>query len=96
MTDERLEISPLPSKFCKWSLIIVGLVFTVILFVVLFEVIILSKDVDESRRLLKELSSDLLKIKQENEKLRKQLGDPKETLEGISRELISAQVIRPS
>ncbi|XP_074633808.1 uncharacterized protein LOC141892430 [Acropora palmata] len=86
MTGERLEISSPLSKFCRCSHIVVGLVFTVILFVVLLEVITLSKDVDESRRLSRGLSSDLLQIKEENKNLRKQLGDMKETLEGILRE----------
>lgn len=94
MTEERLEISSPLSKFCRCSHIVVGLVFTLILFVVLFEVITLSKDVDESRRLSRGLSSDLLQIKEENENLRKQLGDMKATLEGILREkLISLQKV---
>lgn len=49
----------------------VGVVFVVILFVGFIELIMLLKDVEEFRRMMKEFFSNFLKIKQENEELRK-------------------------
>ncbi|XP_068732469.1 uncharacterized protein [Montipora capricornis] len=86
MTEERAELSCMQSKICKWSHYIVGVVFAGILFVGLIELITLSKDVEESRRMMKEFSSNLSKIKQENEELRKHLREAEKTLKVITGE----------
>lgn len=73
---------------------LLGLVFVVLLFsVVLIKVLELSSDVEDSRRLLKELTNKLVKTQKENEDLRKQLVITNATVETILRKFSSAQKV---
>ena len=73
MTEARQDSSQ-QNKSCGWIKNFVGVIFAVLLLLVVFqELHSLSKDIDESRKLLKELSGRLAKIEKENEDLRKEL-----------------------
>ena len=72
---------------------LVALVFAAMLCVVLFKTIMLSKDIEDSRRMLKELSSNLLKTQRENEDLRQELRHTKTKILDIERKFSNAQKV---
>ena len=90
MAEERDEMLLQPRKICTWML---NLAFATILFAVLFKVMILSQDVEDSRRMQKELSSNLSKIQRENEYLRKELSNTKTKVENIVRKFSKDQKV---
>ena len=90
MTKERDEMLSQPGKFCTWML---NLAFAAILCAVLFKVMMLSQDVEDSRRMLKELSSNLSNIQRENEYLKKQLKNTKLKVENNVRKFSKAQKV---
>lgn len=93
MTEARDEISQQKSQIRRWIKNFLGVIFVALLFFVLFKVLTLSKDVEESRRMLKELSSRLVKAQGENEDLRKELRHTKAKVENIVRKFSSAQKV---
>ena len=93
MTEARYEMLHPRSKFREWMRNILGLFFTALLIFVLFKVIMLSRDVEESRRMLKELSSRLAKAKRENDDLRKELWFTKAKVDNIKRKFSNAQKV---
>ena len=90
MTEERDEMLRQPRKFCTWML---NLAFAAVLLAVLVKVMMLSQDVEDSRRMLKELSSNLSKIQRENEYLKKELRNIKPKVENIVRKFSKAQKV---
>lgn len=83
MTEVRQDSSQ-PNESCRWIKNFVGVILAAVLLFVLFkELHSLSKDMDESRKLLKELSNRLAKTEKENENLRKELGRTKAKMENI-------------
>lgn len=70
MTEVRKDSSQ-QNESCRWIKNFVGVILAALLLLVLYS---LSKDVDESRKMLKELSGRLAKAEKENDNLRKELG----------------------
>ena len=94
MANSEDESSQQQSTICQRIKNLRGLVFVVLLFsVVLIKVLELSRDVEDSRRLLKELTNKLVKTQKENEVLRKQLGNTNAKVEFILRKFSSAQKV---
>ncbi|KAL9963489.1 hypothetical protein ACROYT_G027000 [Oculina patagonica] len=77
MTEVRQDSSQ-QNESCRWIRNFVEVILAALLLFVLFkELHSLSKDMDESRKLLKKLSGRLTKAEKENENLRKELGRTK-------------------